>query len=87
MVDAMRALGRSIGFASQWDGRTLYRWSPEQSAIAKEFESVHGGPRIGEPGCEQLMTVEAFCAQVAADHAEHHNTFVAQTKSWFEGVA
>lgn len=96
VVDAMRSLGRSIGFASKWDGRTLYSWSSsrtdlpcssQQGSIRKEFESVHGGPRIGEPGNDgALISVEKFCALVVDDHNKHENTFAVQTRSWFDGV-
>ena len=85
MVDGMHTLGKTVEFASQWNGRNRYSWSSE-THILSEFESVHGGPRIGEPGCGELISVEEFCKKVVDDHGEHHNTFQAKTKSWFGDV-
>ena len=87
LVDAMRSTGQTIEFASQWVGRTRYSWSAKEESIFEEFESVHGGPRIGEPGSGKPMSLEAFCDKVVSDHKDHHNTFVAKTQAWFIGLS
>jgi len=82
VVDAMRSLGKTIRFASQWDGRTVYSW--ERGHVLREHESVHGGPRLGEPGCDrELLSADAFCARIAGDGCQHQNTFAARTRPWF----
>lgn len=86
VADAMKTLGKTVEFASQWDGRSVYSWSSKHGQIEKQYESVHGGPRIGEPGCEELVSVAEFCAQVASDHDDHHNTFAKKTESWFGDI-
>lgn len=86
VVDAMKTLGKKVEFASQWDGRSVYSWCSKEGQILKQYESVHGGPRIGEPGCEALVSEAEFCAQVASDHCDHHNTFPKKTETWFGGI-
>ena len=89
LVDGMHTLGRSIEFAHCMHGRNRYTWKSDQS-ILSEFESVHGGPRMGEPDCRQLISVETFCEQVVADHAlpdpQHVPSELAKAKSWFGDV-
>ena len=55
-LDAMKlpSMRKAIEFASFFfSGRTVCAYGPVDDAIVMEAESVHGGPRIGEPGAER----------------------------------
>lgn len=66
-LEAMKlpSMRKTITFESCWDGRTLYSHSAADGAVVKEYESVHGGPRIGEPGAlREVLSDDDFLASL-----------------------
>jgi hypothetical protein len=84
-LEAMKlpAMRNTICFASSWDGKTIYSHCIADDAILKEYESVHGGPRIGEPGAtREILTYDAFLQKLQSDSVHQSNTLAGKVRDW-----
>lgn len=84
-LEAMKlpAMRKTIAFASSWDGRTIYSYSDDDNAVVKEYESVHGGPRIGEPGAvREVLNDDDFLASLQSGSVHESNALPGKVRGW-----
>eukprot|EP01047_Picozoa_sp_COSAG01_P054082 COSAG01_NODE_5867_length_3982_cov_7.929178_5_plen_85_part_00 len=79
------SMRKSIVFANSMVGRQIYAYSSADGAIVMEEESVHGGPRIGEPGAvREVLTEYAILAKLLSDSVKQSNTLAGKAWAWLQ---